>query len=198
MTRYARLLCLLLAGALLGACAAPQTPPQQTQYLLSASRSGAPLAARYDTLRLLPLRASPPYDTPYFVYRETAQRYVSDPYRGLVSAPALQVGNRLQDWLAASGIARHVIGPGPLPAQVRLVGELTRLDVDLRDAKARAVKLELRLRAEDENSQALLLDRQFSASAPLAVVTPDSIAAAADQALASLLGDVETALYQAR
>lgn len=198
MIHYARILSALVIAALLAACTVPQTPPQQTQYLLSASRSGAPVAARYDTVRLLPLRANPPYDTPYFVYRETAQRYISDPYRGLVSAPAQQVGSRLQDWLAASGIARHVIGPGPLPAQARLVGELTRFDVDLRDAKARAVKLELRLRAEDESSQALLLDRQFSASAPLAVVTPDSIAAAADQALASLLGDVETALNQAR
>ncbi|KAF0813046.1 hypothetical protein IGB42_02442 [Andreprevotia sp. IGB-42] len=194
-------ICLILLAGLLGstltACSLPTTPPQENNYLLASTRSGAALAQRYDSLRLMPLRAAPPYDTPRFVYRETDQRYVMDPYRGYMAPPAQQISTRLRDWLAASGITAHVVGPGPIAAQHRIEGELTRFDVDLRPGQPRSVSISVRLRLQDEGTQALLVDQTFSASSVLATVTADSIAAAADAALAQVFRDFETALMQA-
>ena len=183
------LLCTLLA-----ACSLPQAPQTQLHYLLAAKRHGPALTASYDTLRLVPLRAAAPYDSPYFVYRETEQRYIVDPYRGFILPPAQQISERMRDWLGISGLARHVVGPGPMPVQVRLEGELTRFDVDLRPGQPPAVTVALRLRLEDEASQTLLLDQTFTTNERLSVVTPDGIAAAFDSATAQLLSEVELAL----
>ncbi|WP_035061793.1 ABC-type transport auxiliary lipoprotein family protein [Andreprevotia chitinilytica] len=191
-------LALLLSILLLAACSTPRTPPQETHYLLTAARARAPVATSNGlTLRVMPLRAPAPFDDSHFVYRETAQRFVIDPYRGFLTPPDRQITQRLREWLAASGLYGHVVdNTADSPVAQRLEGELLELTVDRRDSPVVLLRLRLRLVDLRASEPAIVFDQIFSASRPVSPLTADAIAAAADQALAAMLDEIESTIAQ--
>ena len=87
--------------------------------------------------------------------------------------------------------------PGPIGTKAGtswvLESDLERLDADLRDPEAPQAVLEMQVRLLDtrKGSPALVLDRRYAASEPLADRTPETLVAAWSRALATVLGEIE-------
>ncbi|HSC81903.1 MAG TPA: hypothetical protein VLC08_16205, partial [Chitinolyticbacter sp.] len=188
-----RLACLCLVFAL-AACAG--TPPPESHYRIEAERQGAPQAVRFaGKLRILPLRAAEGYGDWRFVYRETDYRYASDPYRGFVAPPAQLASERLEAWLAASGLFGQVLGTRVESAHWQLQGRLDALYADLRASGSRQVVVKLQFALAQ--GERVLDTRTIIGQAPIASMDGEGIAAAADAALADAYRQYEVVLASA-
>ncbi|WP_410497426.1 lipoprotein [Chitinibacter sp. S2-10] len=118
--------------SLLFLAACSSTPPERQDFLIEATRSGASLPARFSELQVNELRSHPPYRDLSMVYRESAQRFVADPYHGFLSTPSSQITQQTRQWLASSGLFSRVYPTGSnLIAPWQLEGELLAMYIDV-------------------------------------------------------------------
>ncbi|GHD55424.1 hypothetical protein GCM10007350_01070 [Jeongeupia chitinilytica] len=174
---------------LLGGCAASR-PAAEFSYVLNAERPAkAAMMLAGATVYLAPVTADEPYGQRGFVYRETAQRFAVDPYRGYLVPPTRQIDSRLNAWLGAAGATlaadRH-------KARYTLDARVSALYVDLRPGQPGEAVVTLRLTLGDTGAAT----RQFSIDgrAPVAPMNGDGIAAATNAALADVLSQLEATL----
>ncbi|UXY17108.1 hypothetical protein N8I74_08885 [Chitiniphilus purpureus] len=182
----------LLLGQLAGCAGNP--PPPESRYRIEAARPAAPAAAPLaQTLRLAPLRAAEGYREWRFVYRESDYRYAVDPYRGFVAAPAQLVTERTRAWLAASGLFGQIVSETePADDPWVLHGRVDAFYADLRPGKPQQVTVQLTFTLHRDGSAAA----QWPAhgQAPIRLAGGEGIAAAADEALANALTQLEQRL----
>ncbi|GGP23253.1 ABC-type transport auxiliary lipoprotein family protein [Silvimonas iriomotensis] len=182
--------------ALLAACSSP--PPAESRYELDANRpESATTAPRFaDTLKVMLPNAVAGLDGTRFIYRETAQRYARDPYRGYTSPIPLFVSDRMTDWLNRSNLFTHVI-PGRSPWGTRYVleSDIRAFYIDLRPDQPRTAQVRLGARVRDTETNTFVYDGEVAGAARVAdPANGDSFAAAQSQALGEALTQLETAL----
>ncbi|AOY01702.1 hypothetical protein [Jeongeupia sp. USM3] len=183
-----RPLLIIIASLLIAGCAGGSRPTSEFNYLLTSERP-AGQASLSGTVYAAPLTVDEPFGQRGFVYREAAQRFVVDPYRGYLSAPGRLIDRRLAAWLTAAGAtptldrqaARHVV-----------TGRVAALYFDLRPEQPATAVIELRLDlgSPGEAGRALVI----TGRARVAPVSSDGLAAASNAALADALSQLETAL----
>ncbi|AMC36843.1 ABC-type transport auxiliary lipoprotein family protein [Janthinobacterium sp. B9-8] len=184
-------LIVLLCTVLLAACGT--AIPIKETYLPVAERTGMAQAKHFKgSLQIAPFSAQAPFAERSFFYRESAQRFVKDPYREWLSPPAQLLTLSTQRWLQASGLFSEVL---PLAAKqagdYQLSGELLTLHTDLQAQPLAVAKLHIRL--SSANSP-VILDTILTANEPLTGTTANEIAAGLDRALANTLKQLESTL----
>ncbi|GGP25250.1 ABC-type transport auxiliary lipoprotein family protein [Silvimonas amylolytica] len=182
--------------ALLAACSS--APPAESRYELDAVRPESIAATpRFaDTLKVMLPNAVAGLDGTRFIYRETAQRYARDPYRGYTSPIPLFVSDRMTDWLSRSNLFSHVI-PGRSPWGTRYVleSDIRAFYIDLRPDQPHTAQVRLGARVRDTETNGFVYDGEVTGSARVAdPASGDSFAAAQSQALGEALSQLETAL----
>jgi cholesterol transport system auxiliary component len=184
-------LIILLCSALIAACGT--TTPSKETYLPLIERSEPSHAVQFKgTLQINAFSAQAPFGERSFFYRESAQRFIKDPYREWLSAPTGLITSRVQTWLKSSGLFSEVL---PLSskqnADYQLSGELLTLHTDLQAQPIAVAKLHIRLSSA---KSPVILDTILTASEPLSGTSANDIAAGLDKALASTLKQLESKL----
>ncbi|MBM3116189.1 hypothetical protein [Jeongeupia naejangsanensis] len=184
-----RTLLILVATVLLAACAASR-PTAEFNYVLNAERpaQSAPTLAGA-TVYVGALAIDEPFGQRGFIYRETAHRFVTDPYRGYVAPPARQIENRLKEWLIAAGAT---LTQDPNAASHAIDGRISALYTELQPEQPREAVVRLQLALRNGKTPARQL--AVAGHAPISPMNGDGIAAAANTALAEALSQLETAL----
>jgi ABC-type uncharacterized transport system auxiliary subunit len=117
-----------------------------------------------------------------------------DFYEEWAVPPAQAVEDALRQWLADSGLFSAVLAPGSrLPADLVLEGDLTAFWADIPAMRARAA-LGVVLLDQRPSPVKVLLQRTFTADAPLPTTDAPAIAGALRTALSDVLQQVEAAL----
>ncbi len=166
--RRARLRSAWLALALLAAgCAGLQPAPvaSPTLHLLQAAAAVGPAPVQRDlVLEVAAPRAWPGFDTPQLAYVQ--RPFELDYYANSrwADAPARMLGPLLAQALAQAGSFRAVVQtPGAVPADLRLNGELVRLQQNFATRPSR-IELTLRVELVDVRGRRVLASRVFDES----------------------------------
>jgi ABC-type uncharacterized transport system auxiliary subunit len=181
----------LLCCALFSACGT--TIPAKETYLPVTERTAARQSLRFNgSLAIAPFTAQAPFAERSFFYRESAQRFVKDPYREWLSPPAQLLTLSAQQWLQASGLFSEVLSlSSKQTADYQLSGELLTLHTDLQSHPLAVAKLHIRLSSA---TSPVILETILTASEPLNGTQAADIAAGLDRALASTLKQLESKL----
>ncbi|WP_273431645.1 ABC-type transport auxiliary lipoprotein family protein [Chitinibacter tainanensis] len=187
-----KLLCLLL----LCCTACSSTPPARQDFLLQASRTGSAQSVRFGALQVQELRAAPPFRDSALVYRETAQRFVADPYHGFLAPPPVQLSQNLRQWLRSSGLFAQVLpSAGSAASSWLLEGELLALYIDVSDPAQPAAVLELQLQLHRGTQS---FSYPLAIREALASAEPEAAAAGLQRALSRALTQLEQQLTSSK
>ena len=198
MKRYLTLLLIALLSSL-SACSLHTPLPEKSTFTLGAQRAQAtpPHTAKFASLRISTFRTAQANRSAALIYRETDQRIVADPYRGLIAAPAILLSERTRQWLADSGLFSNVLPSDTrMLADLTLEGEISELYADVRDPQHPAAVIALRAWLLDTNGKLVRPEWRFQRRIAVANADAASIVAAYDQAMSVALGDLENALAQ--
>ena len=186
MKRAATLLALLVQG-----CTGLQPPPAQpaSTYVLEASR-GAPAQSgqRGVSLAVSPPRARAGFDGAQMAYMTKVYELAYFAAHRWADAPARMLAPLMAQALESTGCWRAVVqAPSAAAAELRLDSELVRLVQDF-TAKPSRVRLTLRVELIDAASRRVLVARELDEVETAASDDPYGGVAAANRALARLLG----------
>ncbi|QLG86781.1 hypothetical protein HQ393_00170 [Chitinibacter bivalviorum] len=172
---------------LITACSS--TPPARQDYLLQTQRSGTSQSAQFGALQVNELRSTAPYRDMAFLYKESEQRFVADPYHGFLATPTVQITQQTRQWLAQSGLFSQVYPTGSsLIAPWQLEGELLAMYIDVSDVHHPKVLIRVQfLLSNHAKSESFTL----TAEQVIADAQPETAAKGYQQALASLLNQLE-------
>lgn len=188
---------LLLAGLLAGGCSLPTSDsgPRPQQYLLTAAfdRAGsAPSDA--PVLMVARPRASAGFDSPDMRYLEEPTELDTFARNRWVAAPADMLEPLLVDALEGTGAFRAVVGGGSgLRAGLRLDTEVLKLQQEFFERPSR-VRLGLRATLVETRTGEVLMARTFETVETAPGNDPSSGVAAANRAVARLLGELAEAV----
>lgn len=184
---------MLTLAILLGGCSAllPTQLPDPNLHVLAA----VPIAKTETTRRDVVLevsvpRASPGFDTPRMAYVKTPFEldYFAD--NRWAEAPARMLGPLLTHALEQSGAFRAVVqAPSIVPADVRVVTELIRLQQDF-TARPSRVELTVRVQLVDVRARRVLATRLLEAVETAPSEDPRGGVAAANAALRRVLEEI--------
>ncbi|MGL6040244.1 MAG: ABC-type transport auxiliary lipoprotein family protein [Deefgea sp.] len=191
-------LSILMLCGLLTACGS--TPIKRQDFLLSADRTENQLnkTPAFSVLHVADLRANRPYNTQSLIYRESAQRFVLDPYNGFLAPPAQQISAQTRDHLSRGGLFSAVLPQGStLAAEWRIEGELVNFFIDVRTPAKPTVTLEIRYALSNENQTT---PKIFLLSRTEAIVdaSPEQAVIGFNRALNVILLQLEASLLAAK
>ena len=206
--RPVALLALLCAAWMLGACSLSRPTVAKRSFLLGAERSGAtttstapnlPHGAAPPALRVNRFVVAQPFDGRPLVYRAGDLRYEIDFYNEFLASPATMLTERTMRWLADARLFSAVV---PMTSNVHarhvLEGTVWTMHGDYRNREAPTATIGIRfLLARYDGAGPMLLDHSFTRTVQVADHSPDRLVAAFDEALGSILGDLEGAIVAA-
>lgn len=184
-----RLQYLLLLICVLLSVGCSTTPPERQDFLISAQRTAASHSARFGALQVNELRSNAPYRDLAMIYKESAQRFVADPYHGYLAPVSSQITQQTRAWLGQSGLFSRVYPTGSSQlAPWQLEGELIAMYVDVSTPTApKAVIKAQFLLSHQAKTATFILDAQQ----PLNDPSPNTAAQGFSHALESLLLQLE-------
>jgi cholesterol transport system auxiliary component len=191
----------LLACALLASgCSLKKSYPAKQSFLIEARRAGearaatAAAASSTAVLRVRDLQIAAPFEGRGFVQRDSALGYRADFYHEFLVAPSALLTEQTRQWLAASGLFRHVLGPaGKADPTHSLEGNVTALYGDFREpASPKAVlAVEFFLIAESSSPAEIVIRQNYRQEIALDNRLPDTLANGWSQALGQVLTALE-------
>ncbi|MBM5573754.1 ABC-type transport auxiliary lipoprotein family protein [Deefgea sp. CFH1-16] len=192
------ILTLCCISALLFGCSS--TTPPRKDFLLSNLPTSQTSTDRLATphfkgsLQVEDLHALSPYRSTSLIYRESAQRFVLDPYNGFLAPPAQQISNLTRQALAASGLFTAIlpVGSSLLPSW-RLEGELQQLFVDVTNPAQPRVTLSIRyaLSQIEHNTPRIFA---FTQTEAIVDASPEQAVIGFNRALNTILLQLESSL----
>lgn len=206
-------LCATLAILASGCVTLSRPLPQKTRYLLEPRR--APIAPEATpasdgrargAIFVDPVHVSPLFDHKGFLYRVGENEYERDFYHELWVSPGVLVRQATIEWLRDSPVLRTGIEDRrPSATRWRLGGRVERLYADLRNASAPLAVIELSFELVDARADARAgTDTEdpasrwhYRAEIPAHDTSPAALARAWTEALARILGDLESDLARA-
>ncbi|WP_288841277.1 ABC-type transport auxiliary lipoprotein family protein [uncultured Deefgea sp.] len=192
------ILTLCCISVLLFGCSS--TKPPRKDFLLSTLPASQSSPARSATphfngsLQVQDLRAPLPYRSTSLIYRESAQRFVLDPYNGFLAPPAQQVSDLSREALAASGLFTAVLPAGSsLMPNWRLEGELQKMYVDVTNPAQPRVTLSVRyaLSQIEHNTPRIF---EFTQTEAIVDASPEQAVIGFNRALNTILLQLESSL----
>ncbi|QZA80765.1 ABC-type transport auxiliary lipoprotein family protein [Deefgea piscis] len=191
------ILTLCCISALLFGCSS--TTPPRKDFLLSnvpVSQHHARLATPHfkGSLQVQDLHALSPYRSTSLIYRESAQRFVLDPYNGFLAPPAQQISSLTREALAASGLFTVILPLGSsLMPSWRLEGELQQLYVDVTIPAQPRVTLSIRYAlSQVEHNTPLIFE--FTQTEAIVDASPEQAVIGFNRALNTILLQLESSL----
>jgi uncharacterized lipoprotein YmbA len=199
MMRVSRLVLSACAAVLLAACSIGQPLPEATTYVVEPQTPPvAPASARRpDALRMGHVRIATAFAGTSLVFRASDVRYVSDPYHAFISEPASMFGDRMADWLEASGPFASVVPPeGVRPARYLLEATVTELYGDFRPGQkpAAVMSVQFALLDTDTARAKTVLARTISRRIDLPEASFDALVRGYGTALAEILAELVAAM----
>jgi cholesterol transport system auxiliary component len=191
---------LLVAALLTGGCSLKKSYPAKQSFLIEARRAGearaatAAAASSSAVLRVRDLQIAAPFEGRGFVQRDSPLGYRSDFYYEFLVAPSALLTEQTRQWLAASGLFRHVLGPaGKADPTHSLEGHVMALYGDFRDsASPKAVlAVEFFLIVESSNPAEVVFRQNYRQEIALDNRLPDTLANGWSQALEQVLTALE-------
>lgn len=187
---------LLFAG-----CSLPKIPaPEKRYYSLNAKRPEAlPPAARKSVLKVRSFDVSPGFQGREMVYRLGEHEFESDYFNLFFTPPGPAVTQRIRQWLRDSGTFSSVMEEGSIvTADFALEGAITSIYGDFRDKSAPRAILEIQcfLLENRIESYPVIFQKTYRRETPFVFTGTDSagLAAALNQSLAEILGELESDL----
>lgn len=183
---------LLLSLASLGAGCIRGTRPAPDLLYLDVQPGSVPeaLAPSQEVLLLRRLDVQSPYDDRRFVYRTGSGTYESDYYVRFAAPPAEILTDRVEHWLAESGLCQAVVEPGTrVEYRYVLEGEVLELYGDYTNPQQpRAVlKLEFVLVDDLEGAGKIVFSKQYRRAEPMGSPGARSLAGSWGSALRAVL-----------
>ncbi|MFP5221398.1 MAG: ABC-type transport auxiliary lipoprotein family protein [Acidobacteriota bacterium] len=201
-----RCLFAVLFLCLLGACATPlsRPAPERKLYNMTAQRleSVAP-ATDKSVLKVRPLQISPAYQGKEMVYRLSETEFESDYYNSFFVQPAQTMTKLAEQWLGRAGIFTNVVDSTSQVVDTHLLeGMVNALYGDYRDRAAPKAVLDVQfflLRNRNE-TYSVVFSKNYRTAVPFTTDGKDAagLAAAYNQALASVLDELEKDLRNAK
>ena len=146
-------------------------------------------------LQVADLQASPPYRQLALIYKESPQRFVSDPYHGFLAPLTQQISAQARSWLAQSGRFSAVLNPSSLAqADWQLEGELEAAYVDVINPAQPKVTLAVRFVANKGNA---VHSWTFTQTESIPNAKPEQAVIGFNRALNGLLLQLESSLLAA-
>ncbi len=171
--------------------------PDKLRFNLAVERPGPALDSTAETVRLRRVRIAPMFDSKSFVYRMTDNRYVEDFYNEFFVTPDEVVERASYAWLAASGLFTAVLAPND-PGAPRWVldTDVSELYGDLRDSvQPRAVlAVSFTLLEETGARGPVQFRKTYTASEPIAALSPEALVSGWDAAISRVLVELESDL----
>ncbi len=197
MRRRTACMALLLSGLLAGGCSLPTADggPRPQQHLLTASfgESGS-VPSDAPVLMVARPRAGAGFDSPAMLYLEKPTELDAFARNRWAAAPAAMLAPLLVDALEATGAFRAVVDGGSgLGAAFRLDTEVLRLQQEFFERPSR-VRLGLRATLVETRTGEVLMARTFETEETAPGNDPSSGVAAANRAVARLLGELAEAV----
>lgn len=193
--KHAWLAVLIVAG---GCVDLKSSYPDRKFYTLAAERPGTPAApGKESVLRVRRLSSSKVCEGSELAARTGDAVYDTDFYHAFFVPPAMQVTEQAHRWLGRSGLFSAVVGTGSsVPETHILEGNLVALHADRRDPKAPAAVMEIQfmLARVANDPVAVLFQKTYPVTVPLAKDGPESVVEAWNQALGKVLGQLESDL----
>jgi len=194
-----RALLAVLTLCLLGACTAPlsRPAPERKLYNITAQRLELlPAATDKSVLKVRPLQVSPAYQGKEMVYRLGETEFESDYYNSFFVQPAQNMTQLTEQWLGRAGIFSNVVDSTSQVMDTHLLeGMVNALYGDYRDRSAPKAVLEVQffLLKNKNETYGVAFSRSYHKAVPFASGGKDAapLAAAYNQALAEILGELE-------
>lgn len=171
------------------------TPPGPPDAARAAAHAAAPAAG--PALRVRRLQVVKPYASTAFVYRTAGGAFRTDYYNGFVTPPAdLLTGAVIDRLWSAGGFVTVVDSTSAVPARYVLEGSVTALYGDYTDRKAPRAVIGMRLFVLDDQTRGsrLVFQKDYRAAAPIKAGSVPSLVSGWNQALDSILQQVEADL----
>jgi uncharacterized lipoprotein YmbA len=170
------LLCMLLS-----ACSIGQAPPVPTLFLVEPTPINATKSSAFsrEVIRMGLVRVAAEFSGASLVYRRNDVTFLSDPYNGFVTDPALMLSGRIAGWLDASGAFGGVLQPGSgQPTRYVLEATVTELYGDFRPDQAPAAVLTIQFSLMDSRAASLTtkFSRTYRRRVGLTEASPTSLA----------------------
>ena len=168
LKHWLKLICLSIFCSLLSGCISMNKYIEKKQYLFNLpTLPTSNHRASAQNLSVHPITISAPFDQNYFIYRISANQYLTDYYHSFLVSPARQLNPVLIDYLKKIGITGHK----------ELSVKITELYADYRDRQnpKAVVTLNFVLSMEKNKKNIPLLDKTFRSAIPLKAKDSDSL-----------------------
>jgi uncharacterized lipoprotein YmbA len=174
--------------------------PEKRNFILDVSRSGEPQSSVVGpVLRIRKLRISPRFEGKGFLYRKGDLSYESDFYNEFLVPPNSVLTEELRQWLASSGLFRHVIDSGSqLEATHVFEGTVAALYGDYRNLtlpKA-ILGIELFLVKDVAARSEIIFRKEYRGEVPIEGSSPEALINGWNEALQRILTSLERDLRQ--
>jgi cholesterol transport system auxiliary component len=172
-----------------------RAPLEKRYFTIEARRRAEPREKILNAaLELRPLRVSPQYDRPGFVYRLGELDYEADFYNEFFVPPGPMIAGETARWIADSGLFERVVDSGAMGAPTHVLeGAVVTLLGDYLDRDRPVATIEMQfLLARDVGSGFVFpFQRTYLHGEPLDEPTPAGLARAWSRALEAILMQLE-------
>jgi len=190
----------VLFPLLIGCLNLERSYPGKRYFILDVSRGKDISSPDTETvLKVRRFRVSPQYEGKGFVYRLADLNYESDFYNEFFILPASLLTDEINQWLAGSGLFRHVVTPSSHLAPTHfLEGTVTALygDYGVSTAPKAILEMQFFLLQETAASPKIIFQSQYHKEEPLKGNTPDALVKSWNKALNQILTEFETDLEE--
>jgi uncharacterized lipoprotein YmbA len=189
----------LIAFSLL-ACAPTRPAIETANWLVAPERTGPPRTMQSPLwLKMGSFSVATPFDTKSLVYRLGDQRYEKDFYNAYISSPSNMLSNATRQWLDQSGIFRITVAQGTsfFPFYT-LQATIDELYGDYRNKPEAVVSVQFFLTVTNPNIPTpLITAKRYTQRVALANNLPQTLVLGQQQALATILQQLEADLFAA-
>ena len=189
----------VIAFTLLG-CAPTRPSIESANWLVAPERTGAPRKMQSQLwLKMGSFFVTSPFDTKSLVYRLGDQRYEKDFYNAYIATPSSMFANATRQWLDQSGIFRLTVAQGTsfFPFYT-LQATIDEFYGDYRGKPEAVVSVQFFLTVTNPNIPTpLITAKRYTQRIALADNQPQTLVLGQQQALASILQQLEADLFAA-
>ena len=187
---------LVMATTLLTGCSLSQPNPDQSAWLITPERTGAPHAKPVNlSLKMGTFSANTPFDGKSLVYRLSDNRYEKDFYNVYLIYPRDMVSNATRQWLVKSNAFTQIIEQSSVFFPMyQLQGVIDEFYGDYRGTPEAVVSIQFYASASFTSKNFMFSSPRITKRVALKDKTPQALIDGQQQALAEVLAELETRL----
>ena len=187
---------LTLGSALLTGCGRSQSNPDQTTWLVTPERTGAPHAKPVNLpIKMGAVSANSPFDGKSLICRVSENRFEKDFYNVYLVYPRDMVANATRQWLVKSNAFNKIIEQSSVFfPEYQLQGVIDELYGDYRGTPEAVVTIQFYASSSISASNYIFSSPRITKRVALKNKSPQALIDGQQQALAEVLAELETRL----